>query len=99
MEVLLIWLACGILSAVVAESKGRSGLGWFLLGLVFGVFALLASVGVSKLEKQNPSAKADTAGNVVIGQLEVSDASKTTANVFLVLLWGACLVVAVLMFL
>lgn len=27
--------------AAVASGKGRSGLGWFLIGLVFGIFALI----------------------------------------------------------
>ncbi len=38
----IIWIACGIFSAIVASSKGRSGFGWLVLGLIFGVFALLA---------------------------------------------------------
>ena len=42
MELWMISAAiCAVLSAVVASSKDRSGFGWFLLGLIFGVFALL----------------------------------------------------------
>jgi hypothetical protein len=41
-EFIVIWLACSIAAAVVASSKGRSGLGWFLLSaLLLGVFGLL----------------------------------------------------------
>ena len=51
----LIWLlvmllACPICSAIVAGTKHREPSGWFLLGLVFGPFGLLAAIGASKLE-------------------------------------------------
>lgn len=41
MEWILIWIICGVFSAIIASSKGRSGLGWLVMGLIFGVFALL----------------------------------------------------------
>lgn len=49
---MLLWmiaflLACPILSAVVAGSKGRDKSGWFMVGLVFGPFGLLAACGMS----------------------------------------------------
>lgn len=50
MEIVLIWIVCAILSAVVASSKGRSGFGWFLLGFFLGPLGLLAAIGVSKTE-------------------------------------------------
>ena len=34
MELLLIWVVCGIIAAAVASSKGRSAFVWFL-GVVF----------------------------------------------------------------
>jgi len=51
MEIVLVWIVCAILSAVVASSKGRSGFGWFLLGFFFGPLGLLAAIGISKAEK------------------------------------------------
>lgn len=39
--ILLIWFACGIAAGTIASNKGRSGCGWFALGLLFGPFALL----------------------------------------------------------
>lgn len=42
MELVLIWLASAVLAAIAADSRGRSGFGWFLLGLLFGFFALIA---------------------------------------------------------
>ncbi len=32
---------CAIAASKVAESKGRSILGWFVLGALFGIFALI----------------------------------------------------------
>lgn len=48
MELILIWLFCGIISAVVASNKGRSGVGWFALGLLFGPLGLGLALVVPK---------------------------------------------------
>jgi len=45
MEWFLIWMLCAIFSAVIASSKRRSSGGWFVLGFLFGPFALI-SVGL-----------------------------------------------------
>lgn len=37
-----IWIACGIFSSMVASSKRRNGILWFVLGVLFGPLALLA---------------------------------------------------------
>jgi hypothetical protein len=43
MELLLpFWILCGFIACVIASGKGRSGFGWFLLGILFGPLALLA---------------------------------------------------------
>jgi hypothetical protein len=47
MEILLIWLICGIGAALVAGNKGRSMGTWFVGGLAFGVFALLYALTLS----------------------------------------------------
>ena len=36
-----IWFLFAVFTAVIASSKGRTGFGWFLLGAVFGIFALI----------------------------------------------------------
>ncbi len=41
MELLIIWLIFAVWAGVWASSKGYSGLGWGLLGLIFGVFAVI----------------------------------------------------------
>lgn len=47
MEIVLIWIACGIGAMVVASGKGRSGFGWLILGLLFGPLALLGAAVMS----------------------------------------------------
>ena len=41
MEVVVLWVLCGITCAVIANSKGRSGAGWFMLGCLLSVFAVI----------------------------------------------------------
>lgn len=48
MEILIIWLLFGIVCAVIASNKGRSGLGWFLIGVLLGPFGLILALVVSK---------------------------------------------------
>jgi hypothetical protein len=40
--VVVMWLAFAGLCAYIGSEKGRSGGGWFLGGLLFGIFALIA---------------------------------------------------------
>lgn len=42
MVFLFIWVAFAVVSALAAGSRGRSFLGWFVLGFLFGPFALVA---------------------------------------------------------
>lgn len=45
-----MWAASAVFCAVVAAAKGRSGVGWFLLGAVFGVVGLVAVSGLPPVE-------------------------------------------------
>lgn len=38
----VIWLICAVVCAAVASDKGQNAVGWFIGGLLFGVFALIA---------------------------------------------------------
>jgi hypothetical protein len=40
----LIWLCCALMSAAVAERKGRSVLVWLLAGVVLGPVGLILSI-------------------------------------------------------
>jgi hypothetical protein len=48
MEYIIIWFLFGIVSAIVASTKGRSGCGWFILGILLGPFGLILSLVVAK---------------------------------------------------
>jgi hypothetical protein len=41
---LIFWMGTSIVAAMIASDKGRSGIGWFCLGLLCGPIALLAAV-------------------------------------------------------
>lgn len=43
---LTAWLASSVFAAFVALEKNRCGLCWFLMGVLFGPLALLATVGL-----------------------------------------------------
>lgn len=54
MEMLfIIWLLCAITTAVIANSKNRSGGGWFVLGFFSGVFALIAVCAMPALPAES----------------------------------------------
>lgn len=38
----IVWLGFAVVTALAAPGRGRSGVAWFGLGLLFGVFALIA---------------------------------------------------------
>jgi hypothetical protein len=48
LEILIVWILFGVITAVVATNKGRSGAGWFLLGILFGPLGLVLSLVVPK---------------------------------------------------
>lgn len=48
MTYVIIWILFGVVSAVVAANKGRSGCGWFLLGVLLGPFGFILSLIVPK---------------------------------------------------
>lgn len=42
MEILIVWLAVAGITAYFAKQKGRSAGAWFVLGLLFSFFSLIA---------------------------------------------------------
>lgn len=40
----LAWIVLGIASGFIANSKGRNGVAWSVIGLFFGIFALIAAM-------------------------------------------------------
>jgi len=59
MEILIIWLFFGIISAVVASTKGRSAFGWFVIGILFGPlgFILALVIQEKKVVQSEPMRK------------------------------------------
>ena len=51
MEIMLVmyWMTAAAACAIVASIKGRSVLGWFLLGVLLGVIAMLIVLSLSSL--------------------------------------------------
>lgn len=41
MELFLFWFGVAVVTGIVGSSKGRSGVGWFILGAVFSLLALI----------------------------------------------------------
>ena len=52
LAVLVYWLSPPFFCAWLAEEKGRSVYGWFVLGLLFSLIALLTIVGAPVLEEE-----------------------------------------------
>lgn len=62
MELIIFPFAFAVISALAASSRGRSGVGWFFLGLVFGPFALLAVLVMARIEPAAAPRPASRAG-------------------------------------
>jgi hypothetical protein len=41
MEIVAFWFICAVIAAIIASSRGRSGVGWFFLGLLISIFAII----------------------------------------------------------
>ncbi len=50
---LIIWLLCALPCALIASTKNRSGFGWFILGLLFGLVALSIIACLKRIEPAN----------------------------------------------
>ena len=44
---MIFWILCGIGAGIAASNKGRSGCGWFILGILLGPFGILFAVLVA----------------------------------------------------
>jgi hypothetical protein len=66
MMFLTIWIVCAVVTAIIASSKGRSGLGWFLIGAVLGIFGIVLIACLPALPGYGGD-PATTLRNVAIG--------------------------------
>jgi hypothetical protein len=52
MGLVFVWIAFAVVTALAAQARGRSFLAWLLLGLAFGLFALLAVLVMRNLRTE-----------------------------------------------
>ncbi|TDQ34429.1 hypothetical protein [Phyllobacterium brassicacearum] len=50
---LVIWIMCGITSAVIASSKNRSFIGWLVLGFILGFFGLIMVCAMPRIAEES----------------------------------------------
>lgn len=51
---IVVWIVCAGFAAFIAKSKNRDPGNWFVLGLLFGVFALIGVAAVPELTIEPP---------------------------------------------
>lgn len=56
MEWIFIFLCFAVVTALAASSKGRSAAGWFVLGFLFSLFALIAVLVMPSIKREQPTA-------------------------------------------
>lgn len=88
-EVLLVWLAFAVCCGLVAGAKGRSSLGWFILGMLFSIFALIVIAVIPSVMRE-PRGHRDGAINMT-GNSHYSE--KNSARRALAILFAIGLVV------
>jgi hypothetical protein len=60
MTLIIFWLGLAVVTAIVASSKGRFSFGWFLLGCIFPLFALILVALMPAVKKPDPLAPSPT---------------------------------------
>jgi hypothetical protein len=63
MPFVVIWLLFGIVSAMIASNKGRSGCGFFVLGILLGPFGILFALAARR-DRTNVEQAAVRSGDV-----------------------------------
>jgi hypothetical protein len=56
-------LICGVITSSIANSKGRSGIGWFFAGFFFGLIGLIICCCLSNLNEENKQRAQQTEEN------------------------------------
>ena len=56
----ILWVLCGVASAIIGGNKGLNGFAWFLFGCLVGPFGILLALTVPK---QTQAAPGQTLGN------------------------------------
>jgi hypothetical protein len=51
LEIIVVWFAVGIVTAIAAGARGRSPIGWFFIGLVSSLMGLIAVLVMRPIKK------------------------------------------------
>ena len=60
MEFAFLWLVIAVVTGIVASSRGRSGFGWFILGFLISIFALILVALLPSLKRDPQAPHPDT---------------------------------------
>ncbi len=52
---IFIWIAFGVVTALAAQARGRNFLAWLVIGLLTGIFGLIAVLVMENLNMQGGS--------------------------------------------
>ncbi len=60
--IVFIWILCASFSSYIASQKNRDAFSWFFVGLLFGIFGLIAIVSIP--QSKETTSKETTLNNV-----------------------------------
>ena len=63
MELVFIWIMCGIIGAVIGTNKGQSGCGWFMVCALIGPFGIILAL-VTPEDRKGKERRATTKGHM-----------------------------------
>ncbi|PZU23807.1 MAG: hypothetical protein DI589_05930 [Shinella sp.] len=77
MGFVLLWLICGIVTAIIAANKGRSGIGWLIIGFILGIFGIILIACMPSLKPQTVTLiSADTSPTLVAASKKCPDCAE-----------------------
>lgn len=62
----LAWLGCAIGAGAIASSKGRSGFGYFVLGLILPLIGLLIAIGMAPAAPERVASGAKRGSDLIL---------------------------------
>ncbi|ACM35620.1 MULTISPECIES: zinc ribbon domain-containing protein [Rhizobium/Agrobacterium group] len=60
MELVVLWIICGAVTAIIATSKGRSGVGWFFVGMLISIFGIILVACLPSVKETETSSATET---------------------------------------
>ena len=84
-----------IAAAVIGAAKGRSGVGWFILGLPFGIFAVIIVACLPSLKQQAFAMQNPDGTATLIQPVQAPQRPRKPLSATAVLVWGVLIMIAV----